>query len=144
MRIAPRWTSWSFYALGALMVAGVVAASLIRIDLHATGTTAVDHRGRQVVLVPAALAPEVARGNPVELGGGGDGEIVSSDGIVRYPSDVRDLYGVDVTVPTIAILVSSPGEPTSGLAARVLVESEPAILALIPGLESLFGGSDGA
>jgi len=137
VRLAPRWTTAAFYALVVLFVAGVVAASMMEIDRFATGTTAVDG-DRVVVLLPASLAPDVSAGNRVELGG--DVARVQSFGNeVLYPADVRERYGVEVAVPSVAVVTTAEAGGTTVEAARVLVESDPVLVALIPGLEAIFG-----
>lgn len=136
VRLAPRWATTAFYLLVALFLAAVAAASVIEIDRYASGTTAMDG-GRVVVLLPASLAPEVAVGNRVELGAE-TARVASFKDEVLYPPDARERYGVEVAVPSVAVVTTAGGhsETTS---ARVLVESDPVIVALIPGLEPLFG-----
>jgi hypothetical protein len=138
LRVGPRWTRWAFWALLVLVIAAIAAASLIDIERYATGTTAADDEGRVVVLVPAALAPDVATGRPVTIGEHA-GKVVSSGGELLYPPDVKDRYGVDVAVPSVALVTSTRAADTMPGTARVLVESEPAIVALIPGLKGLLG-----
>jgi DNA-binding transcriptional LysR family regulator len=138
VRLAPRWTTGAFYALVILFLAGVVAASVIEIDRFATGTTAVEG-GRVVVLLPASLAPDVSAGNRVELGA----EVAQVDSFgneVLYPPDVRARYGVEVAVPSVAVVTTAAAAGTPVETARVLVESDPVLVALIPGLEAIFGG----
>jgi hypothetical protein len=135
VRIAPGWTTWAFYALLALVGAALVAGSAIRIDRYAQGPTALDG-GRVVVLLPASLAPEVAPGRPVDLRGT-EARVVEFRDAVVYPSEARARYGVEVSVPSVAVVTSATGAAAES--ARVLVESERAIVALIPGLEALFG-----
>lgn len=141
VRIAPTWTSWAFYALLGLVAATLVAGSLIEIDRYATGITATDHEGRLIVLVPATVASQVAPGRPVELGRT-TAEVVSSDGAVLSPSEVKERYGVDVAVSSVALMTSGTEAGAALGPARVLVGSEPVILALIPGLDALLGGDD--
>ncbi len=137
VRVAPTWTSWAFYLLAGLFVAALVAMSLVEIDLYARGPVGRDERGRVVVLLPAALAPEAAPGRPVELGEAG-AKVVSSDQSLLYPAEVRRRYGVAVAAPSIAVVTSATDAPV-GTTARVLLESEPVIVALVPGLKALFG-----
>lgn len=137
VRLAPRWTTWLFYALLVLFVAGVVVASTMEIDRYATGTTASDG-DRVVVLLPASLAPDVSAGNRVELGAD-EAEVASFENEVLYPPDVRERYGVEVAVPSVAVVTTAEAAGSSAEAARVLVESDPVLVALIPGLEAIFG-----
>ena len=136
VRLAPPWTTAAFYALLVLFVAAVVAASVVEIDRYATGTTVVDE-GRVVVLLPASLAPDVSAGSPVELGDR-TARVDSFRNEILYPSDARELYGVETSVPSVAVVTDASTAPTQS--ARVLVESDPVIVALIPGLEPLLGG----
>jgi hypothetical protein len=141
-RIGPRWTGWAFWALLVLVTVGVIAATQIHLDRYARGPTATDAAGRVVVLVPAALAPDVTPGRPVDLGSS-SAKVVSSTQSVLYPPEIESRYGIEVAVPSIAVVTSATAtEGTSG-SGRVLVESEPVIVALVPGLEALFG-DDGA
>ncbi len=141
IRVAPRWTSAAFYVLIGLFAAALVASILIDIDRYAPGTTAVDDRGRLVVLLPAALAPEVPVGRPVDLGDG-RAEVVASDGTVLSPGEVGELFNVDVAAPSVVVVTSAEGTEPGGVA-RVLIEREPIVVALIPGLDALFGDDDG-
>jgi hypothetical protein len=141
VRMGPRWTGWAFWALLGLVAAGLVGATQIHIDRYARGTTAVDERGRVVVLVPAGLAPDIARGRPVDLGGT-TAEVVSSGAGILYPPDIKESYGVDVPIPSVAVVTSATAGPAIPGAARVLVESEPVIVAFVPGLRALFGDDD--
>ena len=136
IRVAPRWTSVAFYGLVALFVAAVVAGLVIEVDRSAQGPTVVDDEGRLVVLLPAALAPDVDPGSPVAVGGS-DAEVLSSGDEVLYPEDVRARFGVDVAAPSVVVVTSAPTDAIG--VARVLIEREPALVALIPGLKAIFG-----
>ncbi|HEY7876251.1 MAG TPA: hypothetical protein VIG64_14140 [Actinomycetota bacterium] len=138
VRVAPRWTTWAFYALVVLVVAALTGAALVRIDRYAEGPVARDG-GRAVVLLPASLAPDVATGRSVELGEA-DARVVEFRHDVIYPAEARQRYGVEVSVPSVAVVTSAPAA-TNAEAGRVLVESERALVALIPGLDALFGSS---
>ena len=142
IKAGQRWTSWAFWALLSLVVLGIVAGSQIEIDRYALGTTATDSEGRVVVLVPAALAPEVAPGRPVTLDNT-TATVVSSSTDLLYPSEVKKRYGIDVAVPSVPVLTSATAAQGDSGTARVLVESESLIVALIPGLKGLLGRGDG-
>jgi hypothetical protein len=58
---------------------------------------------------------------------------------VLYPPDVRERYGVEVAVPSVAVVTTAAAGGPIVEAARVLVESDPVLVALIPGLEAIFG-----
>lgn len=138
VRIAASWINWAFYGLIALVIAMVVAGSIIRIQRYATGITARDTEGRVVVLIPAALASEVTIGNSVILGAVRT-EVISSGSNVLYPPEARRRYGVATTTPSLVVSTAAQTQTTAGTA-RVLLGSEPAIVALIPGLRGLLGG----
>ena len=139
LRVAPRWTTAAFYVLIGLFAMAMMAGVVIKIDLYAGGITATDAEGRLVVLLPAALAPDVARGRPVELQDA-RARVISSDETVLYPLEIKKRYGVEVTAPSVVILTSADGVAGQGGIARVLIEREPVIVALIPGLKGLLGG----
>lgn len=138
VRVAPRWTTGAFYLLLALVAVGITAASVVRVDRYASGPTAVDD-GRVIVLLPASLAPHVDVGRPVDLNGASERVVAFREDIV-YPAEARERYGVEVSVPSVAVVTSAVASSSGDGAGRVLVESEPAIVALIPGLDALFGG----
>lgn len=140
VRVAPRWTTAAFYGLLGLFVAALIAGLVVEIDRYVAGTTAADDEGRLVVLLPAALAAEVASGRPVQVGDA-TAEVVSTTGGVLYPPQVKSRYGVDVVAPSVAVVTSARAEG-SGERARVLVEREPALVALVPGFKALFGDDD--
>jgi hypothetical protein len=141
VRLGPQWTTWAFWGLLALVAVGLIAAAQVHIDRFARGATASDDKGRVVVLVPAALAPEVAAGRPVDLGTT-KATVVSSGRSVLYPAEVKDRYGIDVAVPSVPVVTSATAGGDTAGTARVLVESEPLIVALVPGLKALFGDDD--
>jgi hypothetical protein len=141
VRIAPRWTTWTFYGLVAMVVAMVVASSIIEIERYVTGISVTDGQGRVVALIPASLSSEIARGRPVDLEDG-KAEVVSSDTTVLYPSEVSKRYGVEVTVPSVAVTTSAATFGSAPGSVRILVESEPLIVALIPGLKTILGSDD--
>jgi hypothetical protein len=142
VRIGPRWTTWAFWVLLALVLGAFVAATQVHLDRYARGPTAADENGRVVVLVPAALAPSVAPGRPVDLGGA-RAEVVSSSQRVLYPAEIQSRYDVEVAVPSVAVATSATAGASIPGSARVLVESEPVIVALVPGLGALFGDDGG-
>lgn len=140
IRLSPTWTAWAFYLIICLFIAGLAAVSFIRIDRFAPGATAVEH-GRTVVLVPAVLASDIARGSLVEIGSE-SAEVVSFEETVLYPPDVKERFGVDIAVPSVVVATSASTDRVAAGTARVLVESRPILVALVPGLSALFGGTD--
>lgn len=142
IKLSPGWTNWAFYSILALFLAAVAAASVIEIDRYAGGTTVTDPEGRVVVLLPAALAPEVGEGNPVELGAE-TAAVISFEDRVLYPPEIRRRFGIDTETPSVAVVTSADPSQAEGGSARVLIESEPILVALVPGLNALLGGGDG-
>jgi hypothetical protein len=138
VKIAPRWTTGAFYGLVVMVLILVIAASVIDIDRYATGVAATDSDGQLVVLIPAALTAEIAPGSSVDLGAT-KAEVISSSTVVLYPSEVQQRYDVEVSVPSVAVTTSARALASSDEGVRVLVESEPLIVALVPGLKRLFG-----
>lgn len=139
LRIAPSWINWAFYGLIALLIASITAGSIIRVERYANGIPASDSEGRVVVLIPAALASEVAAGNPVEIGGAST-EVISSGNSVLYPPEARRRYDVSTTTPSLVVTTAARTQGATAESARVLLGSDPAIVALIPGLKGLLGG----
>ena len=137
LRAAPRWTSWFFYVLLGLVLAALVAASVIEVDRYARGPTGADARERVIVFLPASVAPHVSEGSRVEIGDTTT-EVVATTDEVLDPAEIRRRYGVDVATPSVAVQTPLVGTP-EGIA-RVLVESDPIIIQFVPGLDSLFGG----
>lgn len=139
VRVAPAWTGVAFYVLIVVFAVAVVAAASVEIDRYVPGITAIDG-GHVVVLLPASQAAEVPSGATVDLGAE-DATVTVSAGEVLSPAAVTERYGVEVQAPSIAVVTSADGS-TSGGVARVLVEREPMLVALIPGLKSLLGDDD--
>ena len=141
IRVAPRWTTTAFYVLVGLFAIALVVSMSIEVDRFASGTAVTDGQGRVVVLLPAALAADVAPGQAVELEGT-RAEVVSWDDAVLYPAEVEARFGAAVAVPSVAVVTSAPASSERPGTARVLIEREPVIVALVPGLKALLGGDD--
>ena len=142
IKLSPGWTNWAFYSILALFVAALVAASVIEIDRYADGAAVTDPAGRVVVLLPAALAPDVAEGSLVELGTVKAAVTAFEDRVI-YPPEIQSRFGLEIGTPSVAVVTSAPPEEVDAGAARVLIESKPILVALVPGLNALFGGGDG-
>lgn len=140
IRLSPGWTDWAFYLIIGLFVAALIAASLIDIARYASGSTTTED-DRIVVLVPAAQASTISQGNRVELGSD-TAYVVAFEGDVLYPPEVKERFRIDVSVPSVAVVTSAPARAKAAGTARVLVESRPVIVALVPGLGALFGQND--
>ena len=140
VRVAAPWVTVAFYSLLVLFAAAVVAGTVVEIDRYAQGITANSPDGRLVVLLPATQAPDVPEGARVEIGAA-TGEVVSADGTVLTQIQVWNRFGVEVQVPSVVAVTTVEGVSGGG-SARVLIERQPVIVALIPGLQSLFGDSD--
>ncbi len=121
LRAAPPWTTWAFYALVGVFIVGIILASTIRLDRAVLGIAALDDSGRVVVLRPVGSLGDIAPGQVVQLGGI-SAEVVSFDGTV--------------------VVTSATGDRGVGMTARIIVGSDPAITALVPGLRTLLGGED--
>lgn len=141
VRVAPRWTTLAFYGLIALFLCALAAGMLVKVDRYATGTAAVGRQGRLVVLVPSALASDIAPGRPVSMGDL-QTEVVETVPRVLYPPEVRDRYRIDVVAPSKVVVTNAPAPEGRLGAARVLIERESALIALVPGLQELVGSQD--
>ncbi|MDP9069210.1 MAG: hypothetical protein M3N53_12810 [Actinomycetota bacterium] len=141
VRVAPPWTTAAFYVLVLVFLAALVAVTTIEIERYARGPVGSDEEGRVVVLVPAAAAGDVAAGQRVDLGGS-SAQVVSSGESAIQPPQVRTRYGVDVATASVAVITSAETSSTTSGSGRILVEREPVIVSLVPGLSSLFGDGD--
>ena len=142
IKLSPGWTNWAFYSILALFLAAVVAASVIEIDRYADGTAVTDSGGRVVVLLPAALAPDVAKGSLVRVGAE-EALVVAFEDTILYPPEILSRFGLEIGTPSVAVVTSARPDAIEAGTARVLIESEPILVALVPGLSALFGGDDG-
>ena len=142
VRWGPRWTGWAFWLLLALVVVAVVAGSTIRIPRYAGGPTIQSPDGRLAIVVPEALAGEIAPGDRVELGNT-SAEVTSLSARPLDPAEIERRTALKVGTPSVIVATSAAGNtPDPGLG-RVRVGTDPVIVALIPGLGSLFGAADG-
>lgn len=140
VKLSPRWANWAFVVIIAVFACALTAASLVNLDRYVPGVVAKEDR-RVVVLVPAAQVPSVPTGNPVEIGRRRT-EVTHFDGQVLYPPEIRERFKINLSTPSVVVMTSARPKGAGG-EARVLVESEPLIVALVPGLKALFGGGDG-
>ena len=142
MKAGPRWADRAFWLFLVLVVAAFAAGATIRIDRYATGPSTEAPDGRVVVLVPATFAGSLEPGARVELGGR-VAEVTQVLGRTLDPIEVRETYGLDVAVPSVVVETSASRDSSGIGTGRVLAGSEPAIVALVPGLDPLLGGGDG-
>ena len=141
LQLRPGWSSWAFWVLVGLVLAGLIAASTVHVTRYATGATGADGHGRLVVFVPASLASQVVPGSSVDLGGSTTQVLTTAQNVLS-PEQVRKFYGVAVSEPSRTVLTSA--DPSEGTGtARVQVESGPMIVELVPGLKALLGDDDG-
>jgi hypothetical protein len=141
LRIGPRWADKVFWLLVLLVAAALAAGALIRIDEYATGLSAVAPDGRALLLVPDSGSGSLETGQRLELG------TVETKvaRIARRPLDpyeVQERFGIQVSGPSV-VVGTDLTEPIPSGTGRVLVGTQPIIVALVPGLDSLFGGGDG-
>lgn len=137
MKLGPSWTRWAFWVLLGLVVVALVAGSQIEIKSWASGVTASDAGGRLVVLVPAGAASGVPSGRDVDLGATSTG-VVSGNEILA-PTEVQERYGVVVAEETLVVTTDLEAAEGAPATARVFIDSEPVLVALVPGLKALFG-----
>ena len=136
LRIAPKWATAAFYLLVAFLALGVLAGTLIRIERKIPGVVASTDVTSAAVIVPASTAGDLGPGIEVSWEGR-SAEVTAVTGVMS-PDEIEAHYGTDVAVPSIGLETSEPVS-NEGATAQVVVDSEPAIVALVPGLESLFG-----
>ena len=68
LRIGRRWLRWSYWTLLALVVAGLLLATVVRTQESTTGPAVVDLRSRTFsAFVPLASAPELPQARAVRL-----------------------------------------------------------------------------
>lgn len=139
MRV-PRWTGWAFYGLVAMLIALLACVSLIRIE---RSTLAVPAEGGGVIvgIVPASRSAGIAHGDVVRTGSSTASVLSVSDRVLS-PAEVAERFGVEVDLPSIAVTTSASVEALQRRSLEIVSESEPAIVALIPGLSNLLGGGD--
>jgi hypothetical protein len=138
VRIGPRWADRAFWLLLVLVLAAFVAGTQIRIDRYATGPTAVTRNGRVLILVPASLAVALEPGGDAFLGST-QVRVTSIAHRALGPSEVGNRFGVDVAVPSVAVETSRPDRGSNSGTGRVLIGSDPVLVALVPGLDALLG-----
>lgn len=150
-RVSPRWTAQAYWALLALIAAGIAASALIRVGQAARGPAAV--RGQVVqAVVPAAFAPALRAGMPIKFAFSGRPPVtvaVASTGPdVPSLAAAGRLLGTHVsaaglgTGPLLVVRAPAPQGVASGTVgdASIQVSSQPLIAALAPDLSSLGGG----
>lgn len=132
----PGWASWAFYGLVIGVLALITAASIIRIERTVTGLAAQDPSGRVIIVVPASNAVDIVPGDRVI----GLQAVVDDVGDrILSPSQVRDRYGIDVTVASVAVAATSGAPQAPSGPVTIDTGAERLIVALIPGLQALFG-----
>ena len=141
LRSEPRWADRAFWLLLTLVAVALIAGTRIRIDKYVTAPTATAPDGRVLILVPASVARSLEPGSPVSLGGV-ETEVSSISRGTLGAEQVKNLYGIDVTAPAVAVETTLRGNEVTG-SARVVVGSDPVLVSLIPGLDSLLGDDDG-
>ena len=142
VRAGPRWAERAFWLLLALVVAALVAGTLIRIDRYVTAPSTVGAYGRVRLLVPATAARSLEPGSTVDVGGT-RAEVRSISPQELDPAQVKERFGLDVAVPSVAVTTTLTGGNAAVGTGRVSTGSQPVITALVPGLDALLGGDDG-
>ena len=138
VKLGPRWTRWAFWVLLGLVAAALVAGSQIEIKSWASGVTASDPGGRLVVLIPAGAASTVPPGRDVELGPASTKTVSGNE--ILTPTEAQERYGVAVAQESLVVRTDLEAVEDIPATARVFLDSEPVLVALVPGLKALFGG----
>jgi hypothetical protein len=151
-RASPRWIAGAYWALLALVAAGLTAGALIRVGAVAQGP-AVVRKGAVETVVPAVFASDLHPGMPLKLTlrghrpvtvtvTGTGPEVASAAAAGRL---LRTAVGGAGPAPGALLVVraTAPQRVAEGAAgtASVQVSSRRLIVALVAGLVS--GGSDG-
>jgi hypothetical protein len=120
LRLDSPWLRWSYWAVLALVVAGVITTMLVRTEATATGPAVVNPDGTFAALIPAAAAPDLEDARTVR--------IESIDGA----EGVRATAAVDQAEPaddaTVARLGLPPLEGPAILLSGALARTEPSAL----------------
>ncbi len=146
----PRWIAAAYWALLALIAAGLAAGLLIRVGSVARGP-AVIRDGAVQAVVPAAFAPDLHTGLPLELTRPGRAPVTviltATGPEVADAQAASTLLRTKVSEPGPLLLIratmpqrAAPG--TTGIVS-VQVDSRPVIVALVKGLVSGEGAGDG-
>jgi len=144
----PRWMAAAYWALLALLAAGLAAGLLIRVGNVARGP-AVIRDGAVQAVVPAAFAPDLHPGLPLELTRPGRAPVTvvltATGPEVADAQTASTLLQTKVSEPGPLLLIRAtlPQRATPGTTGTisVQVDSRPLIIALITGLAS--GAGDG-
>jgi hypothetical protein len=142
LRSGPRWAERAFWLLLALVVVALVAGTLIRIDRYVTAPSMVAPNGRVQLLVSATAARSLEPGRTVDVGGT-EAEVKSISSRELDPALVKERFGIDVAVPSVAVTTTLTGGNAAVGTGRVLIGSQPVVVALVPGLDALLGSDDG-
>lgn len=134
LRTSSLWASRAFWALLVLVGVALGLASQLQVERSVAGSPATDPRGRVVVLVPASEGREVGTGDPVRIGTS-RARVISLAPVVSG-SEISDRFGVEMEGPAIPLLTDAR---TASGTARVVVGSDPILVALVPGLSGLLG-----
>jgi hypothetical protein len=87
-----------------------------------------------VVIVPSALTGEVPANTPVRIGNE-EANVISGGSRVLEPTEVQRIYGEDVSTPSFALVTDADSEASNA----TITSSDPLLVALIPGLDAIFG-----
>jgi hypothetical protein len=152
--VSPRWTARGYWALLALVAAGLVASVLIRVAEFARGPAVV--RGQVVeAVVPAVFASELRVGLPLRLMLPGRAPVTvtvrSTGPEVTDAGAASRLLGTDLSgagLPPGTLLVvqaEAPRDMTGNRAGTVSVQvgSQRLIVTLVAGLAPESGAGDG-
>jgi hypothetical protein len=144
----PRWIAAAYWALLALMAAGLAAGLLVRVGNVAQGP-AVIRDGAVQAAVPAAFAPDLHAGLPLELTRPGRPPVTVV--LTATGPEVADAKAastllqtkINMPGPILLIRATVPQRSTSGTTGTVEVQvgSRPLIEALITSLAT--GAGDG-
>lgn len=155
LRVSVRWVRWLYWAVLALVVAGLALTFLVRIDQTASGPALVDPQQRTFVAALPAAAPDLQSGRSLRL------DVSTPEGtrvVTGTAQHVRPAEDADVeragfhSFPSPAVLVTgmlAPGTPTptgtpgeAPLPGRAVVSlgSQQAFSLFVRGFDGTSGG----
>jgi len=149
----PRWIAAAYWALLALLAAGLAASLLIRVGNVASGPAVIRDSAVQAV-VPAAFAPDLHPGLKLELTRPGRAPVTvvltATGPEVADAKAASTLLRTKVSAPGPLLLIqatvpqrAAPGTAGTTGTVSVQVGSRPLIIALVTGLASGDGAGDG-
>jgi hypothetical protein len=153
LRVDSSWLRWSYWAVLALLVAGLATTMIVRTDATATGPAVVQPDGTFVALIPAAVGPQLEGALAVRIESSGGADHIGAAAIVHDVDAADDGVVSRMGLPAPlgpSLMVSGAlvgGEPSAQpprnaeVNARVVVvlRSEPILAMFTRRIRGMFG-----